>query len=1066
MADDAVARPGWTTHVARHQAPLDEALLRLQATLPRESLLVVCRTGPQRIRLGRMLAFPNQVLTLGEFLGLAGPEDIRDEDLLPSLVARRIVERALPPDYQGKERAVARRHLAHEVEKARHLLAQHGLRVDPRRARARPSDLSVALLAAQEALDPALEAFHEEGLWEPGERVTVAASGPSRLRTRFPTVTHIALMGLDTLSPMERAALERVVAPAEAVACFAVGDPPAGGSGDAATHPALALTADLIAWSAPKGQVHDHGVGPSPRAAALRHLFGLEAAPRETLAGVMLDRPRTRHDEVDDTLHRIVRLLESEVPAHEIALVVPRLGDYAGVLAERLTEHGIPYAMSHPGATRATPSGTLLRLVLESLAHDHPRDTFLDILGHPLVRLGGTMDDGTRRWADAAWLRRGLAARGQQPRGLPGWERAFGRLRTAPGVHLDETGHRKRDPDWTEGDARRVATARELLLRLQTVGDAPDAARFFDGLRGLFDHLGVGRGVAQAARTVADPARLLGGHDRVLRLIDDAEDAFRLIADEHPTADDAADALERALWKDALPPTGDLDHGIQVLGLRNVRGLVHRHVFLLGAKQGDLPPPPDDDMLRSRLEALVGQPLERLDADLEARRILHGLLADTTGTVTITCPREEDDAEVPESVLLAELRDAYETQAVQPLPARATSRRLRARAAGRHDVPLEDAGPVHGAARDLVTARATGTMASPYAGRITVGDAARARAEAVLPTEGGRVSASKVETYAACPMKALFAHGLRLDAAEVRDERLDPRDKGELVHAILHRYTTEAFAQVGRPFRVADDPEADARMLRHAIAVIDDSGLEGLHFEAFKIQLLGGLPGADNPYHARPRGLLRRFLDEERKKGRLVLDSEAGYGPRSDHTVTLDTVHGPLALSGRIDRIDRFPDADALRVIDYKTGRADNKLLEHNLTGVRFQLGLYAHAATTLHPGHTVREAGYIQLKKPTKDDMKSWFLPRPKKDEPGSLERLIEEDTPRRLGEIVGAAQGGHWNLTLLDPKDAGCEHCDHRRICGLRPHLLRERRHRLGDPDTPRDERPGYVPDHVETY
>ncbi|MBW3583056.1 MAG: PD-(D/E)XK nuclease family protein [Euryarchaeota archaeon] len=1050
-SDTGTARHGktrWRTVVARHDRPLEAEAERLRSAHPEEETLIVVRTAPQRARLLRTLAPPVQVLTLSELFALAGAEEVRDEDLIPDALLDRIVTKSLPARFQGAHRD----HMAFEVRKALHILSTHGLTPSDLGDDAR-GDLFDALHAAHDALGDVHPRLHTAGLHGADERVLLSATGPCRLRQRFPTVRRLVVSGVDSLSPMERAALTNIAEPVEELHLLVVGSPPDDPERSAGT----LFTAPLIRWAQARGPVEDLGAT-GPRAATLERLFSATPAPPVPLPGVHIaPRPYDRGREIETAVLRVVDLIGSGTRPDKIAIVVPRLGEYSGLLAERLTEHGVPYAISHPGPTRSTPSGVFMRLLLEALRKGLPRDAVLDLVDHPLTHfpaLGPEASDGHLR---ANLLRRWLLEQGLDPHGRKAWADALARLDTP--IDIDRADDGRPTPRWDPWQEAQRAGLTDLLDRLEVLRTAPDAAHFFDRFRETIDHARLGESVARAARDVPDAARMLTGHARALELIDETEDALHLAPDAPVTAADARDALLRALWRDPLPPQGDPGWGVQVLGLRNARGLFFDHVLVLGAEQGALPGPARDRALHARLAGALGRRLERIDPDLEARRIVHGLLADTEGSVVFSVRRHEGDADVTPSVLLDELEDAFLLDPAPAVPDTVRSLRALHRQAGLTGRALPETTAVDVTKKGLVTVRSTGRDGTPWTGRIA--DPALAGAVGLVPEEAA-VSASRIETYARCPAHHFFRYVLGLTTPRERDGRLDPLDKGHLVHGILHDMAQDGMKRRGVPYRAAADPDAEARLLAVAIDRLDAVPWSNVHWDAFRIALLGGLRGADNPYSGHAPGLLARWLEDERKGGAGIIATEEKFGPDTT-PVIIETPQGPVPLGGKIDRIDLVSgdEGEVLRVVDYKTGNIPNRRLTQE--GVHFQLPLYLIAARAIHPDHSPGEATYHQLAKPTRKDtrIERAHLPGPD----GDLEVFLDETTPGRVADMVTAARAGHVPLTLLSEDEAGCGHCDHRRVCGLRPHLVRGRRRDRLDKQDSTAETDGHLPDRARS-
>ncbi len=1086
--------PRWHTRVSRSTGPLEDALVQLRADHDADpaGLLVLVRSRETVTHLRRLLPFPTQIEDLATFFGRCGPHIIRDEDLAPEPAVRRILADAAPTRIprDDRDRFAAQAAEAIAILEANQIrppwkAAHKGQEGAPAAAGesgaaaassaaspqkdAPPSSgrLGAAdLEAAHTALLAGLDRLNGEGLYASFQRVSDAATGSHRTRQRFPGLTTVALFGIDHLSPAEEAALDHLLSDVPHVAPFVRGRTEA----DAESHAGVTHTDGLVRWLAEKaastdGSVEDLGDG-TLRAVALADLFDLAPGARAHMPGIHIVRPGDADTEVEETASRIQQLVAEGVPPFAIGVIVPALEQYADVIRDTFLERGIAASITYRGSASSTGPGALVGSILLALDVGLDRDTVLDVAMHPLA----SIRDGSVG-LDAHRLRDRLLARGRYPRGREGW------LKAVAAVFERD----RRDDDAAESDAAAADDGREAAWRdaqarlaegfvndLHALGNLPTAEEFLAGLRDLIGRLRVPARVAHAARRARDLATQTAAYTHVLSLID--------AVDAGAAASGGADAvwarrtLGSLLRQDPVPAAHDPSFGVQVLGWRTAKGTRFQHAFVLGCTQDALPPPRRSPRLVRLLEARLGTRLALLDEGDEARFILHGIVADTAGTVTLSAPTMREDAPVPASVILAEIGEVLRLDPAPPLPDLPLPARAAARLAATTGRALAEA-PAHlAAAQSLVAARSGDDRTSSFAGRIADPAALAALAPASL-ARADAVSASRIEAYAACPQRYLYRYALGLRVPDTREEGVDALARGAIIHRILDAYAKETMdAAKGAPARAsAATRGADGeRMLRIATEVLDAEPYAGVAWAAFRKSLLVGLDG--RPSTGIP-GLLETFLDKEALDGRVLVASEARFGDESSAAVRVDTPSGPLSLRGAIDRIDtqhagpvaaqrdgapksRGGRAPA-RIIDYKTGHPPK--LDAVEDGVAFQLPLYVLAARALHPSLDVDEAAYYAMKSPKRGDIgvpdKSRLT---RADDPEAFAALVDRDTPRRLAAIVDAERGGHFGLTLLDAKNAGCAHCDFKRICGLRPHLVRAARERVM-----RNPAGAYVPD-----
>ena len=205
-----------------------------------------------------------------------------------------------------------------------------------------------------------------------------------------------------------------------------------------------------------------------------------------------------------------------------------------------------------------------------------------------------------------------------------------------------------------------------------------------------------------------------------------------------------------------------------------------------------------------------------------------------------------------------------------------------------------------------------------------------------------RVSATQLQTWAACPRAYLFNYLLGVEHIEEPERQLsiDALDRGTLFHAILEDFVRDAIdsGQARTSWTQAD------RARLHEIA--------HLHFERFRRE---GRTGRELLWRRDQSTILAeldRTLDLD--SGRLARGLRPVAAERGFDLVEVPIPGGrALHVRGSIDRIDLDRDG-AIEIIDYKTGKHDGY---KNLTeqtphdgGRRLQLYIYALAGRELFP--------------------------------------------------------------------------------------------------------------------
>lgn len=209
--------------------------------------------------------------------------------------------------------------------------------------------------------------------------------------------------------------------------------------------------------------------------------------------------------------------------------------------------------------------------------------------------------------------------------------------------------------------------------------------------------------------------------------------------------------------------------------------------------------------------------------------------------------------------------------------------------------------------------------------------------------------------YATCPYRYFLRYVLHVDPIDDPEtvERIEPMERGSLVHAILERFMREVCP--------ADPPRQDARArhIERLLAIAEEEGDE---------RERRGVTGKKLIWEMDERQIhedLVRWYDREAQEfdaqgaaGLVPRAFEAGFGPQwhgrtgpedplSDTRPLLLTADGrEIRVQGRIDRIDWDEARTRFRVIDYKTGKSKPKMPLGG--GKALQLPIYLRAASQL----------------------------------------------------------------------------------------------------------------------
>ncbi|MGI8757095.1 MAG: PD-(D/E)XK nuclease family protein [Acidimicrobiales bacterium] len=281
-------------------------------------------------------------------------------------------------------------------------------------------------------------------------------------------------------------------------------------------------------------------------------------------------------------------------------------------------------------------------------------------------------------------------------------------------------------------------------------------------------------------------------------------------------------------------------------------------------------------------------------------------------------------------------------------------------------------------------------------------------------------SATRLETWAACPHRYFMRHTLHIEALEQPEDALQitPIERGKLVHAALERFVVEALHSGHLPEPAEPWSAEDRRRLATITTELC------ARFEQ------DGLTGRAIFWHRDRRRILAEmdtFLtkDDDRRRGERCrpLAAELGFGSDGAPPVLFPLGDGRhLPLRGKADRIDQSDDG-ALWVIDYKTGKADSykKLNADDPAqgGLRLQLAIYGLAARQ----HARRPDAPVRAE--------YWFTSKA-----GRFERIgypVDDDVVAKVGDALGTIVSGiEAGLFPAHPQPhstspfTDCQYCD----------------------------------------
>ena len=702
------------------------------------------------------------------------------------------------------------------------------------------------------------------------------------------------------------------------------------------------------------------------------HLFRSEGPRYEGNCAVDLIEVPDRAAEARAALRWLkARLLLDGMRPGEVALLARTISPYRPYILQIAAEFGLPVRLADGLPLAANPAIAgllnLLRLVLPGgdgqpalpwrLVIEAWRSPYFDWRALPADGAAQPIDI---RPGDADAL--GAAARwGSVIGGLAQWEETLKRLVTRS-AEVNDDDERGLPGDVPAGPAAEALLGRfrRFVARLAPPSDANRLRDFVGWLEGII-------GEDPELRPMRHPAH---PEPTSLRVVERARSGPEEIAEQDLAAlnasktycagwyglrrpwkrrsfwnlfagffADLSGAVEAATYRAPVHPDRD---EILIADVVDARGLPFRAVAVLGLAEGEFPATLGEDPFlreqdRYRLREEFGLPVASTLESSEAE-FFYETVTRPRERLLLARPRLADNGapwqaspfweEVRRLVVVEPERLTTESLPT-PEQAASWSELMQSLSAGQgHEAVLAwaaSARPERCAALEVAAhvlhARETGS--SPFDGDLA------GLAESTLERFGrGHVwSASRLETYCACPFFFYVGHILGLEPRSAPSEGLDARQLGSIYHRILEQV-----------YKAVDNP-ADLASLMAVLPGVAQRILdaaperEGFRATAWWAQTRAAITENVRCSLEGLAALASEFVP---------IKFEAAFWGTSEVTIT--AAEGSFRLHGLIDRVDRAPDG-RLRIIDYKTGGPSTYTKRALAEGKKLQLPLYALAA-------------------------------------------------------------------------------------------------------------------------
>jgi RecB family exonuclease len=230
-----------------------------------------------------------------------------------------------------------------------------------------------------------------------------------------------------------------------------------------------------------------------------------------------------------------------------------------------------------------------------------------------------------------------------------------------------------------------------------------------------------------------------------------------------------------------------------------------------------------------------------------------------------------------------------------------------------------------------------------------LGTVAKAHLEALFDPNNG-VSPSLLEDYAACAHRVFVTSVLRVRVDEEPELtiRLNPGDRGTLLHKILERFMFEEPKKGEGRLHGSSEESRLLAIAEEEFELCRERGQTGYPamWAADRLELIEDLKAwlINERCDELASGLSEGAYEVRFGWGRE--DSGSDNGVSTDEPVEISAGSATVSVSGRIDRLNWDPDRTQFRVVDYKTGSTWGNPKDGALGGGQaVQLPLYMLAA-------------------------------------------------------------------------------------------------------------------------
>jgi ATP-dependent helicase/nuclease subunit B len=738
---------------------------------------------------------------------------------------------------------------------------------------------------------------------------------------------------------------------------------------------------------------------PAPAHALKQHLYAQLSPldpkiPAQDFITVMP--AKTREQEVE----RIAQWIKQKVLSsantkslslNSICLCFPRLDKYLPLIRDCFASYGIPANISWGFAVSQSPVANAILSLLELVSQNYHRAQLLRVLNSPYfhityepaphdhqpipIDLLNTISvkflivDGKHAWLD------GIERERQRI------ELHLERLRSGL-IDNSEGGSDPQDADKHLSRHSANLQALHIALRsffavLEPLESPRKLSEFRSLVRDLLNHFQLPKRLLFPDNAI--PLELvqheLSALNAFMAALDDTVRLAPLVNDRQFSLEEFVNLLRLTFYKKRYYLPLDEAAGVQVLGKLEPRGLEFDFMIIGGLVEGEFPAPgPLPIFLPSELRERLGlQP--KSTAISEDRFLFFHYLGLARTQLLLTYPQTDgEELLLPSSIIDEVTRCADvswikdEPTAPRPIFSITSLQKLVGESLIQASDP-EQLRELFVLVRSLVRSPHWHDLLTQLLHALRISDL-RTRSPELTQYEGmitdpvllerlarryatHAFSVSQLELYAQCPFAFFCQRVLGIEPPEELEEEITPLERGSLIHTVLYRFYTEWRARdLSLSLTDANFNTLKQHLIRIASEELSRYPYRGLFWQLEQETLIGS---------SRPngrRGVLVAFLEQESAQAKrgpnrfspaffeisfgATRSAEGLRDPLSSATpYVIQTPHGPIQLSGKVDRVDLLN--DQFLIIDYKSSKTVPDI--HELEdGLSLQLPIYISA--------------------------------------------------------------------------------------------------------------------------